>query len=72
MDLSNPTNLAIAGAYYLITGVLMFFSLFGVYILMRYGKSVLLALFVSLLYCLFFLIIFSHSYQAFQSLLSPG
>lgn len=68
MDLSNPTSLLIAGAYYLITGILTFFSLFGVYILMRYGKSTLLALFVSLFYSLFFLTILAHSYQALQSL----
>ena len=72
MDISNPTGLAIAGAYYLITGVLIFFSLFGIYILTRYGKSRLLTLFVSLLYGLFFLTILARSYQALQSLQYRG
>jgi len=68
MDLSNLQSLAITGAYYLITGVLVFFSLFGIYILLRHGKSTLLTLFISLLYSLFFLIILAHSYQALKSL----
>ena len=68
MDLSNPANLLIAGVYYLITGVLVLFSAFAVYILMRYGKSVLLSLAVSLFYGFFFLTILASSYHTLNNL----
>lgn len=68
MDLSNPANLIIAVIYYAFTGVLALFSLFGIYVLMRYGKSTLLALVISLFFCLFFLTILANSYQSLQSL----
>jgi 4-amino-4-deoxy-L-arabinose transferase-like glycosyltransferase len=69
MNLSDPTNLLIAGTYYVITGFLIFFSIFGVYILIRYGKSSLLAFSVSVFYVFIFLVILSGSYQTLQALL---
>lgn len=69
MDLSNPSNLLIAGIYYVIVGILSFFSIFGVYILIRYGKSTLLSLGICLLYTFFYLKILADSYQALHALL---
>ena len=40
MNLSTPNNLLIAGVYFVLVGIMALFSLFGVYILIRYGKSV--------------------------------
>lgn len=69
MDLSNPANLLIAGIYYLLVGVLSFFSIFAVYVLIRYGKSTLLTLLVSLLYTFFFLKILAESYSSLNAIL---
>ena len=44
MNLSSPQNLLIAALYYALVGLLTFFSIFGVYVLIRYGKSIPLAL----------------------------
>ena len=69
MDLSNPINLLIAGIYFVITGGLCFFSIFAVYVLVRYGQSRMLAMGISLLYGFFFLTILSASYGSLQQLL---
>jgi hypothetical protein len=69
MDLSTPANLLIAGIYYVIVGIMAFFSIFGVYILIRYGKSSSMALTVSLIYSFFFLVILASSYRTLQSIL---
>jgi hypothetical protein len=52
----------IAGFYYALTGLLCFFSIFGVYVLIRHGQSKITALIVSLVYGFFFLTILSQSY----------
>jgi len=70
MDLSNPGNLIIAGVYFILVFFLSLFSVFGVYILIRYGKSVPLALAVSVVYAVFFLKILNDSYQTLHTLLS--
>ena len=67
MNLSNPTNLLIAGIYYILAGLITFFSIFGVYILIRYGKSTPLALTIAILYGFIFLQILNQSYQTLQS-----
>jgi len=69
MNLSNPVNLLIAALYFLLAGILTFFSAFGVYILMRYGKSTPFAFGVSLFYAFIFLQILATSYQTLQGLL---
>lgn len=69
MNLSNPTNLLIAGVYYILVAVLSFFSIFGVYILIRYGKSTPLAFTVAIVYSFIFLKILAESYQSLNSLL---
>jgi hypothetical protein len=70
MDISNPANLLIAGIYYVLVILLSFFSIFGLYILIRYGKSTPFALTVAIVYSLFFLKILSESYQTLNGLLS--
>lgn len=70
MDLSNPVNLLIAGVYWALTGMLIFFSIFSVYILVRYGKHRILTLLISIIYALIFLKIFSGSYSALKQLIS--
>jgi len=68
----NPSsqNLLISGIYYVVVGIMGFFSLFGVYILIRYGKSVIFALALAILYAVFFLQIFAESYATLHILLS--
>ena len=68
MDLSNPASLLLAGIYYIITGLLIFFSIFSVYVLNRHGESKLTALAVSLLYSVFFLTILAQSFNTLQSI----
>jgi hypothetical protein len=69
MNLSNPTNLLIAGVYYVLVITLSFFSIFGVYTLVRYGKSTPLAFSIAIIYAFFFLKILAESYQTLSSLL---
>ena len=69
MNLSNPTNLIIAGLYLVLVGFLAFFSIFGVFILVRYGKSVPFCLVVSLLFAFVFLQILNQSFQTLKTLL---
>ena len=47
---------------------IIFFSIFGVYILVRYGKSPLLALIVALLYSFIFLQTLLSSYHMLNGL----
>ena len=70
MNTSNPANLLIAALYYILVGLLSLFSIFGVYILVRYGKSTPFAIVVSIVYMFFFLQILSQSYQTLQGLLA--
>lgn len=70
MNLSSPTNLLIAGIYYVLVGVLTFFSVFGVYILIRYGKSTPLAFTVAVVYGFLFLTILAQSYSTLNNLLA--
>jgi hypothetical protein len=70
MNLSNPANLLIAGIYYVLVAGLSFFSLFGVYILVRYGRSTPLAVTIALVYSFFFLKILLESYQSLSFVLS--
>jgi putative flippase GtrA len=70
MTPSTPANLLISGIYYVVVGIMGFFSLFGVYILLRYGKSVLFSSALAILYAIFFLQILAESYSTLHTLLS--
>ena len=63
MNLSNPSNLLIAGIYYVLVAFLSFFSIFAVYILVRYGKSTPFAITLAIAYSFFFLKIVAESHQ---------
>lgn len=69
MNLSSPANLLIAGIYFFVAAVLIFFSLFGVYILIRYGQSRVVAVTASVLYGFIFLSILSGSYETLLAVL---
>jgi hypothetical protein len=69
MNLSDPANLLIAGIYFVAAGILTFFSIFGVYVLIRYGKSTLLSFTVSVFYTFVFISILGSSYQTLQTIL---
>jgi hypothetical protein len=70
MNLSSPINLIIAGFYFLIVGVITLFSLFGVYILIRYGKSYIFSVAVGVLYSFFFLTLLFQSYNLLTLILA--
>lgn len=69
MDLSTPANLLIAGIYFIVTGLLSLFSVFAVYVLVRYGQSKTLSISIGLFYGLFYLTILSASYSNLQQIL---
>jgi hypothetical protein len=70
MDSSNATNLLISGIYYIFVGIMGFFSLFGVYILIRYGKSIIFSLVLAVVFSIFFLQILAASHATLHTLLS--
>ena len=69
MNLANPINLLIAGVYFVIVGILCFFSFFGIYVFVRYGRSTYLTLIISVIFSVFFLKILSETYQSLNLLL---
>ena len=62
MEDPTLTYYIIAGFYYAIAGMLCFFSVFSVYVLIRHGQSRLTSLIVSLVFGFFFLTILAQSY----------
>lgn len=70
MNLSTPANILIAGIYWVLVGIMGLFSLFGVYDILRYGKSLMFGLVISLIYSFFFLTLLAQSYSLLTQLLS--
>ncbi|MCL5667044.1 MAG: hypothetical protein M1383_04720 [Patescibacteria group bacterium] len=70
MDTSSSINLIVSTVYYAITGILMLFSAFAIYILIRYGRNIILTLLVSSVYILFFLSILAASHFSLNALLA--
>ncbi len=68
MDFSNPGNLIITGIYYILTVLITFFSIFGVYVLLRYGQNRTLSFVISIVYSVFFLILLQQSHSTLQSI----
>ena len=64
----SPANLLIAGIYYLLAGLITFFSAFGVYILLRYGENRLFSLVLGLVYSVLFLAVLQNSFQALTTI----
>ncbi len=69
MPFNQTLILIIAGLYYIIAGIFLLFSLFTVYIFLRYGRSRTIALATSSVYALFFLTILSISLSSLQSVI---
>ena len=67
---STPGGLIILSLYYLLAALLTFFSVFGIYILIRYGRTVPLTLVIAVVYSLIFLKLLSESYATLKGLLS--
>ena len=68
MNSSDPTSLIIAAVYYILVSILSFFAIFGIYILIRYGKSSILTLIGSLLFAFFYIKILADSYAMLKGL----
>ncbi len=66
--LSPIANLIISSIYYILIVIMVFFSLFGIYVLIRYGEKRSLALIISLLFSIFFLGVLAQSYSTLQSI----
>jgi hypothetical protein len=66
----TPLNLLISAVYYIAVAIIGFFSLFGVYILIRYGKSIIFGFVLSIVYALFFIQLLAQSLTTLHSLLS--
>ena len=66
----TPLQLTISSVYYILVAILTLFSLFAVYLLIRYGRSIVLSLTLSIVYALFFITILSQSYQTLHLVLA--
>lgn len=66
MDLSNTAKLIISGIYYILMGILGLFSIFGVYILLRYGRSLAITGLISILFSIFFITAFLASFASLK------
>jgi len=62
-------NLIIAGVYYVLAVIITFFSLFGVYVLLRYGQSRAFSLVVTVIYSVLFLIILERSHLLLSNII---
>ncbi|MBI3232361.1 MAG: hypothetical protein HYZ51_04775 [Candidatus Doudnabacteria bacterium] len=69
MTFSPIANLLIAGIYYVLVVLMVFFSAFGVYVLVRYAEKRGIALIVGLLYVFFFLSMLAQSYSSLQNII---
>jgi hypothetical protein len=70
MDFTTVSNLIIQAFYYILVLLVLFCSIFGIYALVRYGRSRTFSLVLSLVYIFFFLTALSQSYSALQKILS--
>lgn len=68
MDITTTSKLLISGIYYVIMGILALFSIFGVYVLLRYGKSTPLTGLVSIIYAIFFITAFLASFATLHAI----
>jgi hypothetical protein len=69
MTFNQTLILIIAGLYYVIAGIFLLFSLFTVYIFLRYGRTRTITLATSIIYALFFISILSVSLATLQSVI---
>ena len=69
MTFNQTLILIIAGLYYVIAGIFLLFSLFTVYIFLRYGRTRTITLVTAIIYALFFISILSVSLATLQSVI---
>jgi uncharacterized membrane protein len=62
-------KLIVQAFYYILVVIIIFLALFSVYALIRYGRSRLFSLVLSLVFIFFFLTALSQSYSTLQNLL---
>lgn len=68
MDNADLTHTIVAIIYYALMIPLAVFSAFGIYIFIRYGKTLAFTLITSAIYIIIFLGLFSSSYHLLNSL----
>ena len=68
MNTSDPFRLIVSGIYYLAVAILVFFSIFSIYVLLRYGRNRTAGLVICVVYAAFFLTILEQSYRILLSL----
>jgi hypothetical protein len=68
MDTQNLIQIIVSALYYIILGVLVILSLFGIYLLIAHGRSRTLAVAVSLVYAGIFLVLFITTQTILHSL----
>jgi len=66
--MGDTNNLLISGLYYIFIFFISLFSIFAVYLLVRYGRSIIISLLGSLLYVFVFLTILNQAHQIFKTL----
>ena len=66
----NTNVLLISGIYYVFVFFISLFSVFAVYLFIRYGRSIIIALAGSVIYSIIFLKLLSDSYQLLHTLIS--
>lgn len=67
MELTQIIQYLSAGIFYLTTAILAFLGAFTVYIYIRYGRSPIIAVIVSILFALMFLIISGNALSMLQT-----
>jgi hypothetical protein len=66
MDIAK---LIVQAFYYILVVITIFLGIFAVYVLIRYGRSRMFSLILSLVFIFFFLTALSQSYSTLQSII---
>ena len=67
MDISSPTHLIVTVLFYILVIPLAILSAFGIYIFIRYGKTVGFTVLTSAIFIILFLIILANSFRLLGS-----
>lgn len=67
MDFPQIINYITSGVFYLVTAILAFLGAFCSYIFIRYGRSPVIAVIVSILFAFMFLIITGNALRLLQN-----
>ncbi len=63
MDLAQIIFYLVSGIFYIVTAILAFLGAFTIYIFIRYGRSPIVAIIVSVMFAVMFLIISGNAVQ---------